>query len=307
MGAWKDAETLSHSGDEDERDPMDRAANPWNIMIKHRQVQRRGRRSHVSVSFTDPAVSMDLLRAVLQPSINEEIQNVFDKYMKFFQKAAINVRDNVGEQVDPEQLIRETCRNCLEQAKVLFTEKGVPRPALDTASIKRVRQGDDDLSLRRSPVPKKRKGRPPGQVSSDRANLGFTPLKLKATEPIKREGPKWDPARLDERTTFVLGSRANKALGMGGTRGRIYIKHPELFKVGGPGTVYWIFTLSVCLLSLYMQHGCACLVSLVCLCILSHFHTLYFHYIPTSSSNSFFPLLYFWVCSMRQTLRINSG
>jgi len=33
-------------------------------------------------SFTDPAISMDLLRAVLQPSINEEIQTVFNKYMK---------------------------------------------------------------------------------------------------------------------------------------------------------------------------------------------------------------------------------
>lgn len=33
-------------------------------------------------SFTDPAVSMDLLRAVLQPSINEEIRGVFNKYMK---------------------------------------------------------------------------------------------------------------------------------------------------------------------------------------------------------------------------------
>lgn len=104
---------------------------------------------------------MDLLRAVLQPSINEEIRGVFNKYMKvsctghshsasedwepepgsgcsrgagcctqarahlaadtllllpqFFQKAALNVRDNVGEEVDPEQLIQETCRSCLEQ------------------------------------------------------------------------------------------------------------------------------------------------------------------------------------------------
>lgn len=107
---------------------------------------------------------MELLRAVLQPSINEEIRGVFNKYMKvraagwphgpgrpvrppaagvrpragsraprcpawpgcgaltpscpppqFFQKAAINVRDNVGEEVDPEQLIQETCRSCLEQ------------------------------------------------------------------------------------------------------------------------------------------------------------------------------------------------
>ncbi|NP_001083242.1 uncharacterized protein LOC398821 [Xenopus laevis] len=239
MGAWKDAETLSHSGDEDPG-----AANPWNVMIKHRQVQRRGRRSHVSVSFTDPAVSMDLLRAVLQPSINEEIKSVFDKYMKFFQKAASNVRDNVGEQVDPEQLIHETCRNCLEQAKVLFIdkEKGLPRPVLDSSSIKRARHGEDDLSMRRSPVPKKRKGRPSGHtVSSDRASLGFTPLKFKATEPIKREGPKWDPARLDVRTTFVLGSRANKALGMEGTRGRIYIKHPELFKYAAdPQDKQWL-------------------------------------------------------------------
>lgn len=163
-------------------------------MIKHRQVQRRGRRSQMTTryggtgmgtgrredrvrtgrgrgfhaplldpstrSFTDPSVSMDLLRAVLQPSINEEIRGIFNKYMKvgagdrwaaagargqlgchqghraplwelgrhcagchpllprplqFFQTAAINVRDNVGEEVDPEQLIQETCRSCLEQ------------------------------------------------------------------------------------------------------------------------------------------------------------------------------------------------
>lgn len=94
-------------------------------MIKHRQVQRRGRRSQMTtryggagmgrqagqggwkswmgsgsgqsgpgqgaplpaphpstLSFTDPSVSMDLLRAVLQPSINEEIQGIFNKYMK---------------------------------------------------------------------------------------------------------------------------------------------------------------------------------------------------------------------------------
>ncbi|KAL4680677.1 hypothetical protein H8959_022618 [Pygathrix nigripes] len=96
--------------------------NPWNIMIKHRQVQRRGRRSQMTTSFTDPAISMDLLRAVLQPSINEEIQTVFNKYMKFFQKAALNVRDNVGEEVDTEQLIQEACRSCLEQ---MSGDKGI--------------------------------------------------------------------------------------------------------------------------------------------------------------------------------------
>uniref|UniRef100_A0A673V2U9 Deoxynucleotidyltransferase terminal-interacting protein 1 n=1 Tax=Suricata suricatta TaxID=37032 RepID=A0A673V2U9_SURSU len=194
--------------------------NPWNIMIKHRQVQRRGRRSQMTTSFTDPAISMDLLRAVLQPSINEEIQTVFNKYMKFFQKAALNVRDNVGEEVDAEQLIQEACRSCLEQ---------------------RARQTEEECAHRGSPIPKKRKGRPPGHMlSNDRAAAGMV-WKPKSCEPIRREGPKWDPARLNESTTFVLGSRANKALGMGGTRGRIYIKHPHLFKYAAdPQDKHWL-------------------------------------------------------------------
>ncbi|XP_053309329.1 deoxynucleotidyltransferase terminal-interacting protein 1 [Spea bombifrons] len=245
MGTGKDTELQTQSGGEEEGDAGDRiSANPWNIMIKHRQVQRRGRRSHVSVSFTDPAVSMDLLRAVLQPTINEEIQNVFNKYMKFFQKAAVNVRENIGEQVDPEQLIRETCRSCLEQAKVLFAEneKSVSRSAIEVPVMKRSRHTEEDVSTRWSPVPKKRKGRPPGQsLSNERASVGHSTLKLKANEPVRREGPKWDPDRLSDRSTFVLGSRANKALGMGGTRGRIYIKHPDVFKYAAdPQDKQWL-------------------------------------------------------------------
>ncbi|XP_029467465.1 deoxynucleotidyltransferase terminal-interacting protein 1 isoform X2 [Rhinatrema bivittatum] len=207
--------------------------NPWNIMIKHRQVQRRGRRSQMAVSFTDPVISMDLLRTVLQPSINEDIQSVFNKYMKFFKKAAGNVRDNIGEEVDPEQLIQEACRSCLEQAKLLFSasEKAIPKPPVELPVLKRARQVDEESSQRGSPVPKKRKGRPPGHLHlNDRTTQGISVWKTKSSEPIRREGPKWDPARLNESTTFVLGSRANKALGMGGTRGRIYIKHSDLFK-----------------------------------------------------------------------------
>ncbi|XP_021272629.1 deoxynucleotidyltransferase terminal-interacting protein 1 [Numida meleagris] len=194
-------------------------------MIKHRQVQRRGRRSQMTTSFTDPVVSMDLLRAVLQPSINEEIRGVFNKYMKFFQKAALNVRDNVGEEVDPEQLIQETCRSCLEQAKLLFSDgkKVVSR-------------------LPHEQMGPKRKGRPPGQsLSNDRGVSGMSAWKLKVSEPVRRDGPKWDPSRLTDTTTFVLGSRANKALGMGGTRGRLYIKHPHLFKYAAdPQDKQWL-------------------------------------------------------------------
>lgn len=203
--------------------------NPWNIMIKHRQVHRRGRRSQMTVSYTDPVISMDLLRTVLQPSFNEDIMGVFRKYMKFFEKAASNVKENVGDEVQTDQLIKEVCRNCLENAKRLFPEGEKPanRPGIE-ATLKRPRQIEEDSSQKGSPANKKRKGRPAHPY--DRQVHFSTPAKPKVTEPIKREGPKWDPSRLNENSTFVLGSRANKALGMGGTRGRIYIKHAELFK-----------------------------------------------------------------------------
>ncbi|XP_057344902.1 deoxynucleotidyltransferase terminal-interacting protein 1-like [Manis pentadactyla] len=217
--------------------------NPWNVMIKHRQVPRRGHRPQITTSFTDPSISMDLLRAVLQPSINKDIQTVFNKYMKFFQKGALNVRENVGEDVDAEELIQEACRNCLERAKVLFPgrEKVMPRSIPELPGIKRARQAEEECARRESPIPKKRKERPLGHmISNDQAAAGKV-RKPKSCEPNPREGPKWDPARLNESTTFVLGSQVNKALGMGGTRGRIYIKHPYLFKYAAdPQDKHWL-------------------------------------------------------------------
>ncbi|KAM9409138.1 deoxynucleotidyltransferase terminal-interacting protein 1-like [Pholidichthys leucotaenia] len=206
----------------------DETPKPWNLMIKHRQIHRRGRRSHMKVSYTDPQVSMDLLRAVLQPSFNDDIMAVFKKYQKFFDKAAENVKENVGEDVQTDQLIKETCRNVLEHAKQLFPEAEVMRAGPEVA-IKRSRPIDEDYIQGGSHFPKKRKSRPATIMSSDRS-LTYSPVVKPKSEPIVREGPKWDPARLTESTTFVLGSRANKALGMGGTRGRIYIKHADLFK-----------------------------------------------------------------------------
>ncbi|XP_044074429.1 deoxynucleotidyltransferase terminal-interacting protein 1 isoform X3 [Siniperca chuatsi] len=155
---------------------------------------------------------------------------VFRKYQKFFDKAAENVKENVGDDVQTDQLIREACRNVLEHAKQLFPEGEVKKAGSEVA-IKRSRAADEDYSQRGSPLLKKRRTRPgAAAVSSDRPHTFSTQVKLKS-DPIKREGPKWDPSRLNDSSTFVLGSRANKALGMGGTRGRIYIKHADLFKV----------------------------------------------------------------------------
>ncbi|XP_034020290.1 deoxynucleotidyltransferase terminal-interacting protein 1 isoform X2 [Thalassophryne amazonica] len=192
-------------------EPPEQNPKPWNLMIKHRQIHRRGRRSHMAVSYTDPQVSMDLLRAVLQPSFNDDIMAVFRKYQKFFDRAAENVKENIGDDVQTDQLIRDACRNVLEHAKQLFPE----------GEVKSGRSGSE--------VTIKRKNRPTVAVASDRPLTFSSQVKNKA-EPVKREGPKWDLSRLSDSSTFVLGSRANKALGMGGTRGRIYIKHADLFK-----------------------------------------------------------------------------
>ncbi|XP_077785612.1 deoxynucleotidyltransferase terminal-interacting protein 1 isoform X3 [Podarcis muralis] len=133
---------------------------------RKRRRRRRGRRRRRrrrpgpggrAPRFTDPVVSMDLLRAVLQPSINEEIQAVFSKYMKFFQKAAGNVRENVGEDVDTEQLIQETCRSCLEQAKLLFcdSKKSAARLPHEVPAMKRAKPMEEEMSQQGSPIPRK--------------------------------------------------------------------------------------------------------------------------------------------------------
>ncbi|XP_056462393.1 deoxynucleotidyltransferase terminal-interacting protein 1-like [Gadus chalcogrammus] len=136
---------------------------------------------------------MDLLRAVLQPSFNDDIMAVFRKYQQFLDKAAENVKENVGEDVQTDLLITDTCRNLLEQAKQMFpeAETKLARPGVE-ASMKRSRQTDDDSTHRGSPVPKKRKGRPTAPAAAFDRPLTYTaPSKPKSSEPVRREGPKY--------------------------------------------------------------------------------------------------------------------
>ncbi|XP_072163416.1 deoxynucleotidyltransferase terminal-interacting protein 1-like [Diadema setosum] len=112
----------------------------------------------------------------------------------------------------------------------------------DEPDRKRSKYNSDEsttFSLRPTPTiqTRKRKGRPPAHhrdytdvITTSSGN--YKPNKVKV-EPVKREGPKWDPGRLQSDTKFVMGAKANKALGLGATRGRLYIKHPELFKYAG--------------------------------------------------------------------------
>ena len=55
----------------------------------------------------------------------------------------------------------------------------------------------------------------------------------KSGEAVRREGARWDPARITEETLFVMGAKANKALGLGAQRGRLYMKHQDVFRYCG--------------------------------------------------------------------------
>lgn len=82
----------------------------------------------------------------------------------------------------------------------------------------------------RASVAKKQKT---GQVLGRPKGLCRTHTPSNGIDNTKREGPRWDPDRLSTETRFVLGSKANKALGFGATRGRLYTKHADLFRYIG--------------------------------------------------------------------------
>lgn len=198
--------------------------------------------------ITNSAKSLDLLRQNLQKSINKEIGAIIQSYLdKFFKIGIENIRLNNGESSVTDDHVQAVCRQILEEAKKMYTTE------TGRQSVSPARELSDNVSEagssgRRSALGRRRHPsdtdsetslRPVGNVSKKKkgryiVNLTgrSTPSKL-AMQQSKREGPKFEPERLTEETLFVMGSKANKAMGFGATRGRLYMKHPELFKYSG--------------------------------------------------------------------------
>lgn len=204
--------------------------------------------------ITSTTKSLDLIRQNLQKFINKEIDKVIQEYIKKFFKPGIeNIRFNNGSNAVSDEHMQSVCQKILEEAKKMYiAEKRSATPLRDIADNvsdsgstsgkrggnRKRRMSETDLDTN-FPVQKRRKkGRPPLHASGR-----VTPSKtMKQNEPVKREGPNWDPERLIPETLFVMGARANKALGFGATRGRLYIKHPELFKYSGDqDDKQWLF------------------------------------------------------------------
>jgi len=181
----------------------------------------------------DPGQTLETLRAMLQPEINMRIQKVLLEICEsHFKPAVRNLKLNLGEENVPYNVLEDVCISVLESAKELFTPRNDPKRQIrgkcPNQVLKRSFSGTSSSSpqAKKSMVIKSGLGRPNTDLI----------LVNKAGRPVRREGPKWEPERLNTDTLFILGSRANKALGFGQTRGRLYIKHPELFKYSGDQT-----------------------------------------------------------------------
>ncbi|XP_074641287.1 uncharacterized protein LOC141899034 [Tubulanus polymorphus] len=204
--------------------------------------------------ITSSAKSLDLLRQNLQKSVNKEIDEVIQKYVeKYFKSGMDNIRMNNGENSVTDEHLQAVCRQIMEEAKKMYSDTRSSTPAGDisdniseagshveppvkkrqprTLAGRRRKHSDSDSEASQPVVSTKKKK---GRFAHLHGGSGrLTPCKSVKPEQIKREGPKWDPERLNEDCRFVMGAKANKALGLGNTRGRLYIKHPNVFKYSG--------------------------------------------------------------------------
>ncbi|RWS03171.1 Deoxynucleotidyltransferase terminal-interacting protein 1-like protein [Dinothrombium tinctorium] len=222
---------------------------------------------------TGTAKSLNILRQALQTRINDEIHVIIQKYLeKYFQPAVENIKQNYGANAISDQHLQAVCREVLEEAKSMYSghHLSVARSNSPTNTATTA-EGSDHLSDSENicslPVQKRRHRRdsdsnsesgsfntntllkpsPPLKKKRLKTSPGrgrLTPVKMQVkptNEPVKREGPQWDSSRLTPETRFVLGSKANKALGFGATRGRLYTKHPTLFRyIGDQEDKQWL-------------------------------------------------------------------
>ncbi|XP_018335628.1 deoxynucleotidyltransferase terminal-interacting protein 1 [Agrilus planipennis] len=189
------------------------------------------------------AKSLDILRRNLQKAINKDIDNVIKKYLdKFFQPAISNIKMNLGNDSVDDELVKNVCRTMLDEAKAMYSSASVfsrdssPYDCSDSDAGSLTELKNCSLS----PFSFKRKE---SDTESEASSTHYTKrCKTRVTkftespllkQAIKRDTIKWTADRINENTLFIMGARANKVLGFGQTRGRLYIKHPDLIRYQG--------------------------------------------------------------------------
>ncbi|KXJ29438.1 deoxynucleotidyltransferase terminal-interacting protein 1 [Exaiptasia diaphana] len=161
--------------------------------------------------------ALELVRAALQPSLNSEIEQVLKSYQEMYKMAAANARENTGETISEEQ-INTVIRKSLDEAKLMYRVD--LRGSVDKIKYERSERGS-------SPVIQKKRPR----LDVDRVERSTAASRAADSKTIAAYD--WDPESINEDTEFVMGVKANKALGFAATRGKLYYRHPHLFKYSG--------------------------------------------------------------------------
>ncbi|XP_048583042.1 deoxynucleotidyltransferase terminal-interacting protein 1 isoform X2 [Nematostella vectensis] len=201
----------------------DSQACPFNMTARNFPKKRNHIRSSIASynrtrgSTYGANKALELVRAALQPSLNAEIETVLKSYQEMFKMAAHNVKDNTGETVTEEQ-INSVIRKSLDEAKLMFRVD--PRGQAEKVRYERNERGNSPSIVR--------KKRPRLDPERERT----TPVS-KPTESKTIVAHEWDPDSITDDTEFVMGVKANKALGFAATRGKLYYRHPHLFKYSG--------------------------------------------------------------------------
>ncbi|XP_065342039.1 deoxynucleotidyltransferase terminal-interacting protein 1 isoform X1 [Cloeon dipterum] len=204
--------------------------------------------SSVSKESVAVAQSLNLLRQNIQSCVNRELDLVIKRYIdKFFEPALANLTANLGNQAVSDEHVKRVCRAILEEAKQMYMPNKTESNGRQNANFEKARNSQNASNFGDN---KDYETQPEASKTICKKKVKSGAQRLAKPDNIRREAPKWDPERINKESLFVMGSRfviyllirsqfpqilsrANKAMGFGPTRGRLYIKHPELFRYSG--------------------------------------------------------------------------
>ncbi|KAL1501853.1 hypothetical protein ABEB36_007100 [Hypothenemus hampei] len=139
--------------------------------------------------------------------------------------------------------MREVCRQILEEAKSMYAISGRFRDRIPYQCSQSEADSESNIVPEMSTSNKRK------DLELEHSEISGFPVAKRLSKPktisnyyndnlgckfsLKRDGPKWNPERIKPDTLFIMGSRANKVLGYGQTRGRLYVRHPNLLRYCG--------------------------------------------------------------------------
>ncbi|GAU97226.1 hypothetical protein RvY_08559 [Ramazzottius varieornatus] len=210
-----------------------------------------------------PTKVLDILRQSLQVFINQELHAVLEKYMKDCVELAVtNIRLNEGADSVNDDILNSLRCSMLEEAKKMYV---VEVPSLNssmstaaypsTGSPYSVHSDAVSEPFARYGARRRSRDSDGDSFSSDASSKRIRvdkPTRIPKVSPLAKKTTggssqrMWssviDVGKIDNQTKFMLGSAANKVVGYAAARGRIYVKHPDLFKyVGDQEDKQWLY------------------------------------------------------------------